>query len=69
MQTLFAHPRTLQAIENKTTTPNQTPKIAIGYNQNLKNQMCKFNEESNMLVKSMMDGSQIKLLRTNRLVN
>ena len=67
---LLTHPRTLQAIQNKEDKPkNRKTQNAADYSSNLSSQMNKFNSESNVLVKSMMEGSDIKMERTNRMVN
>ena len=69
---LLTHPRTLQAIESKTypTKANERQvKPAAKYSHDLNIQINKFNAESNVLVKSMMEGSDIKMQRSNKLVN
>ena len=67
---LLTHPRTLQAIENKEDTPkSRKTQKAADYSSTLSSQINKFNSESNVLVKSMVEGSDIKMEKTNRMVN
>lgn len=65
---LLTHPRTLQAIENKEEKVERKSKGAAEYSCHLVSEMNRFNAESGVLVKSMMEGSDIQMERRQRLV-
>jgi hypothetical protein len=67
---LLTHPNTLQAIENKQPQdPQQKRNSAGGYVKTLRHEMNKFNSESGALVRSMMEGSEMKAINSTRLIN
>jgi phosphomannomutase len=72
LTSLLTHPNTLQAIENRNPSREAETKKGAStgtYTKNLKHEMNKFNSESGMLVKSMLEGSEIKAINSNRLIN
>ena len=67
---MLTNPNTLQVIENKCSPKkDEKTKKAANYNHLLRGEINKFNMESNVLVMSMVEGSDLKLERNNRLLN
>jgi hypothetical protein len=62
LNTLLTHPNTLQVIENRNNVKNlKTGNGPASYNDSLKHELNKFNYQSSILVKSMLEGSEYKV--------
>lgn len=64
LTSLLTHPKTLKNIQNTTTTEKQDN----SYSRSLKCEMSKFNNEGMILVRSMLDGSEMKANNSKRAI-
>lgn len=65
----MTNPNTIDVIEQKQVAVKTSHIDSKGYEKNLKHELHMFNSQSNIMVKSMIEGTDKKIEHHNRLMN
>lgn len=69
LTSLLTNPNTIDVIDQKQTPVKMAHLDPVNYSKNLKQELNKFNSQSDLVVKSMIEGNQRRIQQQSRLIN